>query len=61
MLPILQMDFEIAYSHFGTRGVQFARTVVAADARQIHVFYSFRSRLAGWGGGAGELGGGVDG
>jgi len=34
---------------------------MAADARQVHVFDAFWGRLAGWGRGAGEFGGGVDG
>ena len=61
MLPILKMHFKVPHRGFRTGGVQFPRTVMAADARQVHVFDAFWGRLAGWGRGAGEFGGGVDG
>ena len=60
MLAILQMDLKIAYRRFGTRSIQFARTVVAADARQEHVFDAVGGG-AWWWSGAGHFREAVDG
>ena len=39
MLPIPQVDLEIVDRHGRTGRVQFPRTVMAADSREVLIFY----------------------
>lgn len=42
MRPILQMNLKVLNCHLRSGSIQLPRTIDAPDAREVHVFHSFR-------------------